>query len=71
VTVASVLTKVGEILDRRDLIRLGARPKQQGEPARLVASVKRLREEVKFSPESNLDTRLKEAAEWWREKMKL
>ena len=71
VTVASVLTKVGEILDRRDLVKLGERPKQQGEPARLVASVKRLREEVKFSPESNLDTRLKEVAEWWREKMKL
>jgi len=71
VTVASVLSKVGEILNRRDLIKLGARPKQQGEPARLVASVKRLREEVKFSPASDLDTRLKEVVEWWREKMKL
>jgi nucleoside-diphosphate-sugar epimerase len=66
VTVANVLNQIGEILDRRDLIKLGARPKQQGEPARLVASVKRLREEVKFSPASNLDTRLQEVVDWWR-----
>jgi nucleoside-diphosphate-sugar epimerase len=66
VTVAAVLNKLGEITNRRDLIKLGSRPKQQGEPARLVASVRRLREEVKFVSQVSLDKRLEEVVEWWR-----
>ena len=66
-SVASVMMQIGEILGRCELIKLGARPKQPGEPARLVAAVERLRKDVKWKPGSSFDQRLRETIEWWRE----
>jgi len=65
-TAASVMMEVGEMLGRSELIKLGARPKQPGEPARLVAAVERLRKEVKWKPTSSFEQRLSETIEWWR-----
>lgn len=65
-TVASVLMQIGELLGRTELVKLGARPRVPGEPLRLVASVERLRKEVKWKPTSSFESRLAETVEWWR-----
>lgn len=65
-SVASVLMQIGELLGRTELVKLGARPRAPGEPSRLVASVERLRKEVKWKPTSSLESRLAETVEWWK-----
>jgi nucleoside-diphosphate-sugar epimerase len=65
--IAEVVNALGALLGRPDLIRLGALPARPGEPARLVASVRRLREEVGYTTFTPLDTGLKETVAWWLE----
>jgi nucleoside-diphosphate-sugar epimerase len=66
-SVAEVLTLLGEIAGRPELIRLGAKEKQPHEPARLVAAVERLRREVGYTPSRSLRRGLEESVQWWRE----
>lgn len=63
---AEVARMVGDVLGRAELIRLGALPTAGGEPESLTADVKRLREEVGWSPPHELDAALRETVEWWR-----
>jgi nucleoside-diphosphate-sugar epimerase len=65
-SVAEVLTILGRLTGRPELIRLGAKPKQPNEPPRLVASVRRLREELGVTFSHSLEERLAETVEWWR-----
>jgi nucleoside-diphosphate-sugar epimerase len=50
VEVAEVLDLVARAAGRPDLLRLGALPRRDGEPERLVADVQRLHHEVGFRP---------------------
>lgn len=54
VTLAEVATTIGRLTGRADLLRLGALPAAPGEPARLVADVRRLRDEVGWRPRLDL-----------------
>lgn len=54
VTLADVVGAIGEITGHPELARLGAIPASPDEPARLVADVRRLREEVGFTPRHDL-----------------
>jgi nucleoside-diphosphate-sugar epimerase len=65
-TVSSVLMQIGELLGKSNLIKLGARARSAGEPARLVASVERLRNEVRWKPKISFDERLAQTIEWWK-----
>lgn len=49
------ILRIGECLNRGDLIRLGARPMQAGEPPELNAATQRLASEVGFHPRYGLD----------------
>jgi nucleoside-diphosphate-sugar epimerase len=66
-SVAEVLSILGRVTGRSELIRLGVKPKQPHEPPRLVASVKRLQDEVRVPIPHALEDRLAETVEWWRE----
>jgi nucleoside-diphosphate-sugar epimerase len=50
----ALLFSIADQLDRRDLIRLGARPTGVNEPVELIADVARLRDEVGFKPSYEL-----------------
>ncbi|RYH66891.1 MAG: NAD-dependent epimerase/dehydratase family protein [Alcaligenaceae bacterium] len=50
-----LVLRIGECLDRTELIQLGARPLQAGEPAELNAVTRRLNQEVGFTPRYSLD----------------
>jgi nucleoside-diphosphate-sugar epimerase len=54
-------------IGRKELLLLGARPMPEGEPRALIADVKRLRHEVRWSPTIALDDGLDGVIGWWRE----
>jgi nucleoside-diphosphate-sugar epimerase len=69
--VAVTLRELGEEIARRleaeELLQVGARPMPDGDPAALVADVRRLREEVGWSPTIELSDGLDRVIAWWRE----
>ncbi len=67
VTLKDIASKIGELLDRTELIRLGAISAATGEPQLLVADVSRLREEVGWSPGVTLDQGLAKTVRWWKD----
>jgi nucleoside-diphosphate-sugar epimerase len=65
VSVASIAERLGRISGRPDLIEYGVLPDRADEPRRIVAAIRRLREEVKFEPTHSLDDGLADAYSWW------
>jgi len=58
IAVRAIAEKIGAVLGRSDLLKIGARAQQEGEPPLVVADVRRLREELGFMPRFNLDAGL-------------
>jgi nucleoside-diphosphate-sugar epimerase len=54
VAVRSVIETVANLIGRIDLVDIGARPSQSGEPAEMAAAVERLSQEVGFEPRFDL-----------------
>jgi nucleoside-diphosphate-sugar epimerase len=54
---------------RTDLLRFGVRPSPPGEPDVLTAEVRRLREEVGWSPSATLEERAADTISWWQTKL--
>lgn len=69
VSIAEVVTKMGQLAGHPELVRLGARANRTGEPPRIVAEVGRLRNEVGFTPSRNLEAGLKDALSFWSGKV--
>jgi len=67
--VRDLVLRIGGKLGRTDLLRLGARPGQPGEPPILAADVRRLFEEVGWQPSTNLDAGLDLTIRWWRDNL--
>lgn len=67
VTLREVITLIGEKLGRQELIQLGAIPAPANDPPVLVADVRRLREEVKWQPQYDLEQGLDATIKWWTE----
>jgi nucleoside-diphosphate-sugar epimerase len=65
-SVADLARRVGDLMARPDLIKLGARPTAIEEPPLVVADVHRLRG-AGWAPRHNLDAALGETIAWWRE----
>jgi nucleoside-diphosphate-sugar epimerase len=65
-SVAEVATTVARALGREDLLRLGALPMRQDEPAAVVADIRRLEDEVGFVPSIDLESGVRDTVEWWR-----
>lgn len=64
--VRDVITHIANQLHARHLVGFNAQPDKAGQPARVVASVVRLRNEVGWHPKVNLEKRLNETCDWWR-----
>jgi nucleoside-diphosphate-sugar epimerase len=67
VTVADVVSLVGEACGRPELVRLGALPQRPDDPPALLADTARLRQEVGFIAERSLRDGIFETVAWWRE----
>jgi nucleoside-diphosphate-sugar epimerase len=66
-TVAKMVEMIAEIIGRPDLIRFGAVAAPPGDPAFVVASVRRLTEELGWHPRHDLRSGLRQTIDWWRE----
>jgi nucleoside-diphosphate-sugar epimerase len=67
VRVADVIAAVAQAAGRPELVRLGARPTSPGEPQRMTAEVRRLREEVGWAPTIGLREGAELTVDWWRQ----
>lgn len=67
--VKTIVTKIAELLDRRDLVQLGALPLSENEPPLLVADVTRLSEELKWQPQQHLDHYLEKTVDYWKQQL--
>ena len=65
VTIAELAMRVGRLLGRPDLVSLGAIPYRPGEPMQILGEATRLRQELGWVPEFNLDRGLAETVDWW------
>jgi nucleoside-diphosphate-sugar epimerase len=67
-SVADLARRVGDLMARPDLIRLGARAAAAQEAPLVVADVSRLTTEVGWTSGHTLDAALDETIAWWRER---
>ena len=61
-----IIFKIGDKLNKSNLIRLGTIPVSEDEPPFLIADVKRLANEVGWRPEYDMDKGLDSTIEWWQ-----
>jgi nucleoside-diphosphate-sugar epimerase len=66
VRVADVIAAIAAETGRPELVRIGGRSQRPGEPARLTADVRRLREDVGFTPAIDLREGAARTVAWWR-----
>jgi len=66
VTVARLVTLIGEIAGRPDLIRLGALAQGKGDPRFVCADNQRIQVEASWRPKLDLRNGLRDTIEWWR-----
>lgn len=70
VRLRDVIEEIASQLHSSELVQLGARAATANEPARLLADVARLRNEVGWTPRYNLRQGLAETISWWRKQLK-
>ncbi len=66
VTLASIVTRLGELTGRADLLRLGAIPAAPTDMPLVVADTARLARDLNWRPRVDLDRGLTETIDWWR-----
>lgn len=66
VAIGELAMKIGDLLKRPDLIRLGDLPYRQGDPMFVCANTRLLQSTTGWSPQFDLQTGLSETIEWWR-----
>ena len=65
-SIANVVSRIGELLGRSELIRLGAIPEPEHSGQAVVADVARLRDEVGWRPRLALSAGLQDTIRWWQ-----
>src|SRR6266404_794181 len=65
-SIRDLVSMIANRLDALELVSFGAVPVQAAQPARVVASVARLRDEVGWQPPVDLAQRVQETCDWWR-----
>jgi nucleoside-diphosphate-sugar epimerase len=65
VTVRDIALKIGGLLNRVDLIKLGALPYSANEPMHLLADNTKLRS-TGWNSRTSLNDGLRETVEWWK-----
>lgn len=71
VTVAQVAEGIGELLQRRELLKFGARPAPDGDPNFVCANIHRLKSITGWSPRYSLRTGLEQTVYWWLQRTDL
>ena len=64
------LMLAGAVGRGEQLLKFGALPDREGEPASMVAEISRLTRETGFMPQHTLDERLAQCVDWHRKDMR-
>jgi nucleoside-diphosphate-sugar epimerase len=67
IALKTVVGRIGEKLGRPDLIRLGKKAASPGDPMLLTADTRKLREDVKWTLQYDLDSGLDSTIQWWKD----
>jgi nucleoside-diphosphate-sugar epimerase len=70
ITIAQIALRIGCLLQRPDLIRLGALEYREGEPMHILGDVSALRERLRWTPRFTLESGLRQTIEWWQGQMR-
>jgi len=69
VELGEVLARIGHLIGRPELLRIGARPMRAGEPLSLTADVTLMKRSLSFEPRFDLDSGLRATVRWWAEQL--
>jgi nucleoside-diphosphate-sugar epimerase len=69
VRLREIITRIGELLGRPDLIRLGAIPQAPTDTPLVVGDTARLAHELAWRPQFDLDRGLERTIAWWRSRV--
>jgi nucleoside-diphosphate-sugar epimerase len=69
IALADLLTRIGRLIGRPELLRLGLKAAARREPSLLVPEIHRLREEAGWRPRFTLNEGLSDTIEWWRRRV--
>src|SRR5439155_16206014 len=67
--IGDVVNGLAARLRRPDLVRLGELPTNPADPPLVAADIRRLREEVGWTPRFSLDEGLADTIAWWRREL--
>jgi nucleoside-diphosphate-sugar epimerase len=67
ITIKDLALKIGDQIDRRDMLKFGTKYAGENEPAILTADVKRLKNEVGFVPKFDIEFGLEQTINWWKD----
>lgn len=67
VALRDIIMEIGRLTGRPDLIEFGGLPERQSDPPVIVASTRRLTNEVKYCPTTSLQCGLESSVSWLRE----
>lgn len=70
VAIRDLVYQVADLLNKRELISLGAISEPIKSPPSIVASVKRLNNDLGWTPQFSLDAGLRKTVEWWSQQLK-
>ena len=66
VAIADIVNRLGDMLGHPELVELGARPDQAGDPPNLWGENEILRQQIGFTPAFTLESALEDVINWWR-----
>ena len=69
VTVRDLIQRIAQIVDRTELLRLGALPYRQDEPMVIRTDATLLRRGLGWSPHYDLDRGLRQTIDWWKTRL--
>lgn len=69
VRISDLVLKMGDLAGCSDLINIGALPDRLGEPPRIVADTRRMREELRFRTSVGMEQGLRDALSYWRARL--
>lgn len=69
VALREIISTIAQLLDRCDLIHLGALPIRENEPPLLVANIDRLVNEVSWTPAYDLVSGMGQTIDWWKQQI--
>ena len=71
VELRQIVGKLGELIGRPDLIRLGAIPARTHEVPLVMADTTRMRQRLDWAPRFDLESSLKRTVSWWKQQLEL